>query len=310
MNSERKVILFKAEAVAGTDPVPTGLANAFQAIDFKWGNAGKANTDQFAYAAPYYGSRDVFNVSMQRDCSFDVPVIGGGTPLGTNYPAALLDLYRACGHAAVVTPATDVVFTPISSAEETGTLYAYEDGILRKMTYSRGSMKWNWMEGKVPRCTVNMMGLYSTPTDVAMAAPTFPALQKPVGFGKANTIITLGALALKAMSAELDGGRSNAYRRLSSGEDIIPSDLKPTMTLKFELPTVAQKALYTELESTLDQALSIVHGTVAGNIFTMAGPRAQLVDLSETPDRTRIFVTAKFELLPSAAGVPYTLTLT
>lgn len=310
MNSERKVILVKVENPAGTDAVPVGATDAFQAIDFKWGNAGKANTDEFKYAAQYYGARDVFNVSMARDCSFDVPVIGGGTPLGTNYPAALLALYRACGHAAVETPATDVVFTPISTAEETCSLYAYEDGLLRKMLYGRGSMKWLWAENKVPRCSVAMMGLYSTPTDAPMATPTFPVLQKPVGFGKANTVITLGALGLKCMSAELDGGRTNAYRRLSGVEDIIPSDLKPTVTLKFEMPTVAQKALYTELETTVEQALSIVHGTVAGNIFTMAASRAQLVDLNEDKDRTRIVVTAKLELLPSALGVPYTHTLT
>lgn len=310
MKSERKVILFKIEAPAGTDSAPTGLANAFQAIDFKWGNAGKANTDEFKYSAQYYGARDVFNVSMQRDCSFDVPVIGAGLPLATNYPAPLLDLYRACGHAAVVTALTNVVLSPISTGEETGSLYAYEDGILRKMLYSRGSMKWMWGEGKVPRCTVAMMGLYGTPTDVAMAAPTFPALQKPVGFGKANTVVTLGALSLKCMSVELDGGRTNVYRRLASVEYIVPTDMKPTVTLKFEMPTVAQKSIYSELETTLDQALSIVHGTAAGNIFTTNASRAQLVDLSEDKDRGQIFVTAKLELLPSAAGVPYTHTLT
>ncbi|MES1977308.1 MAG: hypothetical protein V4451_04685 [Pseudomonadota bacterium] len=310
MNSERKVILFKVEAPAGTDAVPVGATDAFQAIDFKWGNAGKANTDQFDYASPYYGARDVFNVAMQRDCSFDIPVIGGSAPLGTNYPAALLALYRACGHAAVETPATSVVFSPISNGEETGSLYAHEDTIRRKMLYSRGSMKWLWTENKVPRCTVALQGLYSTPTDTAIIVPTFPTLEKPVGFGKGNTIVTLGALALKSSMVELDGGRTNAYRRLSSGEDIVPTDLKPKLKIKFELPTVAQKAVYTELETTLDQAFSIVHGTVAGNIFTAAAPRAQLVNISEEKDRTRLFVTADLELLPSSSGVPYTLTLT
>jgi hypothetical protein len=310
MNSERKVILFKVEATPGTDSVPVVGTNAFQAIDFKWGDVAKANTDSFKYAANYYGSRDNFIVGLQRDCAFDLPVVGAGTPLGTALPAALTDLYRACGHAIVLNAAASVVITPVNSGEETGTMYAYEDGILRKMLYSRGHMKWMWGEGKVPRCSAAMMGLYSTPTDVAMGTPTFPALQKPVGFGIGNTIITLGGYALKSSMAELDSGRSNVYRRLSSGEDIVPSDLKPTMTLKFELPTVAQKPIYTELESTTEQALSIVHGTVAGNIVTMDASRAQLVDLKEEKDRTRIFVTAKLELLPSAAGVPYKFTLT
>lgn len=310
MNSERKVILFKAEATPGTDAAPTSAANAFQAIDFKWGKAGKATTDQFDYAAPYYGSRDVFNVAMQSDCSFDIPVIGAGLPLGTNYPAPLLDLYRACGHAAVMTAGTSVVLMPISTGEETGTLYANEDGFLRKMPFSRGSMKWMWAENKVPRCTVSLMGLYNAPSDTPMPVPSFPTIQKPVGFGNASTLITVGGFALKCMSADLDGGRSNAYRRLSGVEDVVPSDMKPTATLKFEMPNVAQKNFYAELEASLEQTLRIQHGAAAGNIFTVDAARAKLVDLDEVKDRTRIFMTAKFELLPTAAGLPYTLTLT
>ena len=310
MNSERKVILVKVEATPGTDSAPAAATDAFQAIDFKWGNAGKANTDEFAYAAPYYASRDVFNVSMQRDCMFDIPVIGAGTPLGTNYGAAMLALYRACGHAAVVNAATSVVFSPISTAEETATLYAYEDGLLRRMLFTRGSMKWAFAENKVPRCSVAMLGLYSTPTDTPIVAPTFPTLQKPVGFGRANTVITLGALNLKASMFEVDGGRVNAYRRLSGVEDVVPTDMKPTATVKFELPTVAQKAVYTELETTVEQLLRVVHGTAAGNVFTLAGTRAQLTDITEDKDRTQLFVTAKFDLVPNSSGLPYTITLT
>lgn len=310
MNSERKVILVKVEATPGTDSAPAAATDAFQAIDFKWGNAGKANTDEFAYAAPYYAARDVFNVSMQRDCMFDIPVIGAGTPLGTNYGAAMLALYRACGHAAVVNAATSVVFSPISTAEETATLYAYEDGLLRRMLFTRGSMKWAFAENKVPRCSVAMLGLYSTPTDTPIVAPTFPTLQKPVGFGRANTVITLGALNLKASMFEVDGGRVNAYRRLSGVEDVVPTDMKPTATVKFELPTVAQKAVYTELETTVEQLLRVVHGTAAGNVFTLAGTRAQLTDITEDKDRTQLFVTAKFDLVPNSSGLPYTITLT
>ena len=310
MNSERKVILVKVEATPGTDSAPAAATDAFQAIDFKWGNAGKANTDEFAYAAPYYASRDVFNVSMQRDCMFDIPVIGAGTPLGTNYGAAMLALYRACGHAAVVNALTSVVFSPISTAEETATLYAYEDGLLRRMLFTRGSMKWAFAENKVPRCSVAMLGLYSTPTDTPIVAPTFPTLQKPVGFGRANTVITLGALNLKASMFEVDGGRVNAYRRLSGVEDVVPTDMKPTATVKFELPTVAQKAVYTELETTVEQLLRVVHGTAAGNVFTLAGTRAQLTDITEDKDRTQLFVTAKFDLVPNSSGLPYTITLT
>jgi hypothetical protein len=311
MKSERKVIMLKAETVAGTDPVPVVGTDGFAAIDFAWGSAAKATTDEFDYAASYLGARDQFTVNLQRDCSFVLPVIGAGTPLGTTYPAALLAAYRACGHASTVVASTSVTLNPVSTGEETATLYANEDGFLRKMTYCRGSMKWMFEENKVPRCQVALAGVYSTPADATLAALTLPTLQKPVGFNKTNTTVTLGALALKCSSVQIDGGRTNAYMNAAGFEGMVVQDCKPLVELKFELPTATQKNIYQELETTVSQALTVVHGTVSGNKFTFNGARAQLVDLSEQKDRGQIFVTAKFALQPSTTGNDqYTIVLT
>lgn len=301
MKSERKLVMAKIETVPGTEAVPAAASDSFMAIDFKWGNAAKSQTDQYEYANGGYGSRESFMVNQYRECSFDLPVMGGGTPLGSNYPAPILALYRACGHAAVVVASTSVTFNPISAGEEAATLYINEDGYLRKMIMARGSMKWMFAEGKVPRASASLLGLYNTPTDVAMPSPTFPTLQKPVGYNKANTALTLGALTLRCKSVELDEARTHSYRNLSNVEDIVPSDCRPMLTLSFELPTAAQKNVYQDLETTLTQAFAMTHGTVAGNRFAINAARAQLVDLNEEKDRGVIFVTAKLELLPSSA---------
>ena len=310
MKSERKAIMLKVETTPGTDANPAAATDGFAAIDFAWGDAAKTVTDEFEYAAGYYGAGDQFTVSQSRDCSFILPVIGGGTPLGMNYAAALLAAYRACGHASTVVATTSVTFNPVSTAEEAATMYANEDGFLRKMLFSRGSMKWSFEEGKVPRAMVALMGLYSTPTDVALPALTLPTLQKPVGFNKSNTTVMLGALSLKCSSIQIDGGRTNEYRNFATVEDIVPIDVKPTVELKFELPTVAQKNVYQDLESTLAQALAIMHGTVAGNKFAFNAAKAQLIDLSETKDRGQLFVTAKLALRPTAGSDQYTIVLT
>jgi hypothetical protein len=186
-----------------------------------------------------------------------------------------------------------------------------EDGFLRKMIGTRGNAKWVWAEGKIPRLMLAMMGLYSTPADEAMPAVTLPTLAKPVGFTKANTIVTLGALALKCSSIEIDGGRTNEYRNHAGVEDIAPIDCVPTATIKFELPTATAKNVYQELESSTTQVLTIAHGTVAGNIATFNGPRAELNDLSESTERGQKFVTAKLELLPGLTGAaPFSFVLT
>lgn len=311
MKSERKAILAKIESPSGTDSTPAGATDAFQAIDWKWGKAADPVRDTFVYAAPYYGAQEDFMVYLKRSCSFDTPVIGAGTPLGTNYPAPLLALYRACGHAATIVASTSVAFNPISSGEESATLYANEDGLLRKMIGSRGNMKWMFAEGKVPRCTVELMGAYSTPSDQTVPSITLPTLQKPVGFNKNNTIVTLGALTLKCVSAEVNGGRTHEYRNIAGADDILPVDCLPTATVKFEFPTVAQKNVMLELESTTRQALSIAHGTVSGNRFGFAAARAELVDIDEEKDRGLIVCTAQFKLRPSSAGNDqYTMTLT
>lgn len=310
MKSERKTILVKAESSPGTDATPSASTDAFQAIDFKWDGPAKAQTDEYKYDAGYYGSSESFIVSLMRECSYAVPIIGAGTPLGTNYPAPLLAIYRMAGHASVVSAGVSVTLNPVSTGEEACTMDVNEDGFRRKMLFSRASLQWVLEEGKVGRALVKQQGLYSTPTDQAFPTPTYPTLQKPVGFNKANTVVTLGALSLKCKKVMVDGGRTWAYRNMANAEDIVPIDCLPTAEVAFELPTVASKPVYTELESATIQALSIAHGTVNGNKFTLAAARANLIDISEERDRGVLFITAKFKLLPTTGGDQYTILLT
>lgn len=302
MKSKRKVVGIKVESPAGTEATLSAATDYLAAIDFKWDAAAKPVTDEFEYASGGYGSRDKFMVSLTRECSFVLPIVGAGAPLGTNFPAPWLALLRACGHAVTATPGTSVVINPISSGEESATLNINEDGFLRKMTFARGSLKWVLEEGKVGRMMAALMGLYSTPSDVTMPSVTLPTVQKPVGFSRSNTTVTLGGTALKASRVEIDGGRTHNYRNMAGAEDIVPSDCRPSVSLRFEMPTVAVKNIYGDLESTATQALSIAHGQTVGNVWGFEAARSQLVDLSEAEDRGVIFTTARYELIPTTAG--------
>lgn len=312
MKSQKKVVGLKVETVPGTPETLSTATDYLAAVDFKWDAAAKPVTDVMEYASGGYGSRDTFMVSLTREASFTLPIVGGGTPLGTNYSAPWLALLRACGHAATVNAATSVVFNPVSSGEEAATLEANEDGFKRLMSFVRGNLKWVLEEGKVGRMTAAVMGLYSTPADQTAPTPTLPTVLKPVGFSKANTVVTLGgSFNPKCSRVEIDGGRTNAYRNIAGAQDIVTQDCRPTATLRMELPTVAQKNVYQQLESTAQESLSVAHGVTAGNIWTFAAARASLVDITEQEDRGVIFLAARYELKPTTAGNDhYTITIT
>ena len=311
MKSQKKVVGLKIESPAGTPATLSAATDYLAAVDFKWDAAAKAVTDTMEYASGGYGSRDTFMVSLTREASFSLPIVGGGMPLATPYSAAWMALMRCCGHAATINALTNVILNPVSTGEEAATLEANEDGFERLMTFVRGNLKWVFEEGKVGRMTGALMGLYSTPSDQTAPTPTLPTVLKPVGFSQANTVVTLGAFNPKVSRIEIDGGRTHAYRNMAGAQDIVPQDCRPTVSLRMELPTVAAKNLYQQLETTAEEGLSIGHGVTAGNIWTFAAARASLVDLTEQPDRGSIFVTAKYELKPTSAGNDhYTITLT
>lgn len=302
MKSERRVVGIKIETVPGTEAAPVAGTDYLAAIDFKWNSAGKPIQDSVSYASGALGDVDPFTVGMYRECEFTFPMVGSGAPAGTAYPAPIAAVFRATGHAITVTPATDVKINPISTGEESATLHINEDGLLRKMLFARGTLNALLEEGKVGRFTTPLMGLYSAPTDTPMPAVTLPTLQKPVGFNKANTTVTLGALALKCKRVAINGGRTHNYRNLAGQEDVVVDDCKPTVKLSFELPTVAQKDVYTDLQMNTSQALSIVHGLPVGNRCAFNAARAILMNMTETKDRGMLFVEAEFQLKPTALG--------
>lgn len=311
MNSERKASIVKIETTSGTEAASmSNTTDAIQLVNFAWGGPAKVVSDELEYAAPFYGARDKIVVHMTRDCGFEVPLMGGGAA-GTNYPAPLLAIYRACGLAAVEDAGVSWTYTPVNSGEESATFKLTEDTLLRKMIGSRGNVRWVFAKDKVPRGFVTMLGKYSAAADAAIPSVTLATLTKPVGFSKSNTTVSIGGYALKCSGAEVDGGQMVEYRNHAGVEEIAVVNRKPSAKLNFELPTVAQKDVYTLLESSTIEALSIVHGIVAGNIATLAAPYAQLVDISETKEAGRIFAQATYELKPGLSGAaPFTLVIT
>lgn len=310
MKLARKLIMAKIEAVSGTAVVPAAATDALGVINFE-ALRTVVQQDTVAYASDHYGAGDRFTISAHRGIGFQLPMIGAGTPLGTAFPAPYKALVQACGHAVTETPATSVVFSPVSNAEQSATVYVNIDGYLRKLVQARGNLKWLLDEGKIALLTVeNMIGLYSAATDTALVVPAMPSFQKPAGFNKSNTTVQIGGTAMKCKRVEFNAGRSNEYRNLAGVEEIMAVDAAPTASFTIEAPAVATKDVWADLMAASSQALQVVHGTVAGNIVTLAATRAIPSGIEESEDRGVLFYTYTFDLKPTTGNDAYTATMT
>lgn len=92
----KKMILAKIESVYGTDPTPTGAANAILTKDLSI-QTFQGNTVELNYDKPYLGNDKSLYTAPYTTVSFGVDVAGSGTA-GT--VPAYDPLLRACGFAA------------------------------------------------------------------------------------------------------------------------------------------------------------------------------------------------------------------
>lgn len=296
------VILAKVEGTYGTDPVPTNVANVIvcQNLDF---NPLEMDTDDYNPVMPNFGMGEKIVGATWCSMSFDVLLGGGGAPLGTvpNWGPLL----RACALAQTVNASTNVTYNLVSTGEESCTIYAYNDGILQKMVGVRGSASFNFDAKKAPVLSFKFIGLNVPMTDVAMPVPTIPAIPRPAAVNQSNTVVTIGGYEVRLQSFSIDLGNDVQYRNRTNRQDVVIADRVITGKALFEMLLVAEKdflgaAGYCTLGTTA--ALSIVHGTAAGNILTLAEPKAQLLKPKPKFEGGTLMLECDLHLARNAAG--------
>jgi hypothetical protein len=260
----------------GSDSEPTGDANAMLPID----------VDVQAYAAreiargiemPWLGSNGKILVEKNMSLSFKTEIAGGGTPLGTAPAWAVL--MRACGMAEVVTETTKVEYNPITDDMEWCDHYFYISGNLHKGLGSRGKWALNFTQNELPTIQWNMMALVKLADISASAAPslTTSAWKKPVTPNKVNTaLVTIGGYSVKARSLTVDSGLDVQFRGLMGDESIQIGDREVTGELRIESANVTAHNFFSDADNRTESALSLVHGTAAGNIVKLDAPKVEV----------------------------------
>lgn len=269
---KKLAVLFKNEAVYGTDVTPTGVANFIQVSDAQLtplaGDEEARNLMQ-----PFLGHQGVFLTGDYGQVVFSVEIAGSGEA-GT--APAYGPLLRACGFAETITAVTDVQYDLIHDGFESGSLYWNADGVNHILLGVRGSVTLSIAPKRIPRFTFTLKGLLGTITDTALPAVTKTMWIDPVVVNKANTVMSLHGWTAIAESLSIDIGAQVAPRHLIGAESIEITDRAATGTAVVEAKTMATKDWFAIARAATRGALSLTHGLTAGNIVAFDADAVQL----------------------------------
>ena len=298
-------ILAKIETVYGTDPVPTGAANALlvsnPTCDYTYNNVDRNNIRSFLGASEQLaGTRYV-------TLSFDVEVSGSGTA-GT--APAWGVLLRGCAMAETITAATRVEYNPIAPTFESLTIYYYDDGVVHKATGCMGSVEMVMDEAGIPTFKFSFTGIDGGLVVQANPAQTLTAWKTPLVITNGNT----GSVKLGSTysAGALTGGTDFSSRGLSlnlgndvkftsmlgpsAGVDIY--DRQATGSLQLDLDATAEVAAYGAVAANTLTSIGLVHGSVAGAKVLVFAPAVQRINPKHTDYEGRILIGFDLRLTP------------
>ena len=197
------------------------------------------------------------------------------------------------------------VYTPVSSAFSSATLYYNIDGVLHKLTGARGTFSINTTVGQIPTIDFTMTVIYNAPTDTAAPSVTYadqatPLIFKAGNSGAFNMLAYSGCL----QSVSMDSGNSIIYRELvGCTKQVLITDRAATGTVVIEAPTIADKDYFTAslTDGNLGD-LSFIHGSTAGNIVSLISNRVDIGDPSYSDQDGIHMLSLPYTAVPSTAG--------
>ncbi|PTW61430.1 hypothetical protein C8N35_102139 [Breoghania corrubedonensis] len=262
-------MLAKLETTYGTDATPTA-AMQISNVQFDPMQGEEVSRDLLL---PYLGHQGVVLAGIYAQLQFDVEIAGSGAA-GT--APGFGPLLRSCGLAETITTDTSVAYDPVSSGQESSSLYFNMDGVRHVILGARGNVQLNFAPKQIPHFRFNMMGLLGTITDAALPAADLSAFVTPLVVNKVNTTLSLHGTAQVGESLAIDLGNQVEARFLIGDESIEIPDRKATGTAVVEAKTLATNDWFAIATARTRGALALAHGTVGGNIVQVAAPAVEI----------------------------------
>lgn len=266
---QKKTLLFKIETTYGTDPVPTGAANAIYARNVSI-TPLEASVIERDHVRPYFGAFENLQASAQTKIEFECD-IAGSSDAGTAPPWG--PLARACGLAETLVSLTSASYQPVSAGFEAGTFYFNIDGVNHAMTGCRGNMSMSFNKEEVPSFKFTFTGKYVAPADVALPALTLTAWQRPLPTNKVNTTLSLHSYAAIMSSMSLDLGNTVVFNApVNAAEEVRITGRKVTGSVSVEAKLLATKDWFATARAQTTGTILMVNGTTAPNRVEISAP--------------------------------------
>jgi hypothetical protein len=302
---DKKVVVLKKDVTYGTDPVPTGAANWFEARNVTLTSYDVETADR-NIIENWLGHSGKIVASKWSKLSFEVALAGAGAA-GTAPKWGPMVL--ACAFAETVSAGVSAAYNLVSSAFSSATAYMELDGVLYKFVGCRGNMKGRITAKGIPVLMVELTSVYTAPTDAAISGIvktgwTYEDAVNSVNTGKA----TLNAVDLAFSSFEWDLGNQLARINLPGPQvEVMIRDRAPTASLTVLAPTLAAFNPYALADAGTTVDLTNTHGTVAGK-KVKTDAKVRVVGCSETEIEGMAAYNLSLDLIPVSGNDELTLT--
>ncbi len=303
-----KILLAEIESSYGSDPSPTGSANAVLATDVRL-TPMEGNDVSRDLETPYLGAQATIPTELHSKLSFKVEMAPSGTA-GT--APAWGPLLRACAVAETIVASTSVTYNPITDSHESLTFHLWIGSTRYVLLGARGNCTIRIGAQGIPYLEFEFTGLFSTPSEVTRPTPSFTAFKKPLVATTTNTpTFTMGGTSFVMRSASLDLGNQVENRFLIGSESVLITDKAEVFETTVEAVPLTTFDPFSLASAQSTVAVSLVHGTATGAISTLSIPTAQMQrpqglenaqDIKEWPLR--------MVPLPSSGNDQWTLVLT
>lgn len=294
LRTKKTVIFAKLETVYGT-AVALVAADAIRTHGAKV-TPLEGSTVQRDLDGQTFGNDGELHVGTHVSVEFDVELSGSGTAGTAPKYNALL---KACQMSETIVAVTSVTYAPASNSTDSLTMYFQLDGQRHALRGCRGTWQLKVDSQGIPYLHFMFKGLWVTPSSVADIVPDFSAgwtVPRAVTFANTPTV-TLHGITAPYKSFQYD--HKNQVEHFDNpGEEMVEIvDRKPDGQVSLLAPAISVKDYFSTARADTTGALSIVHGTAAGNIVTFSATKVQLLQPKYGEDKGRAMLDANLSFV-------------
>ena len=270
--TRRQLLMVKLETASGTSINPSGT-DALLVINPTLSPLDGELLEREVIDAAFGRSRSRIIAQRKMGLSFDVEASGSGTAGTAPKYGALL---QSAGLAATTVPSTSVTYTPVTSSTlDSVTAYHNWDGNKHEAVGARSNFDLKLTAGSLPLFSFTTTGVYTAPSDVAFPTPTYTNQSAPLEVNSVNTP-TVSVAGLSACLSDFSMSMGNDLTFFDHAGCVKQVRITNRMvegSITIERPdALSTKDFYALSLAGTTGAISITHGTVAGNRLAISLP--------------------------------------